>query len=61
MKLKVNDDRSPLMCLVKSNQVDIRIKETLIDEIILKFPNILIDKDVLNECKIRGIRLNYDR
>jgi len=58
MKLRTNDNRSPLMCLLKSNSIDPGTKSKIMDDLISLYPDLLIEEDVKKECKERGFKLD---
>jgi len=60
MKLKSNDNRSPITCLVKSNTLESLQKTALLAKIADAFPNINIDNEDKKELKERGFKFGND-
>jgi len=54
MKLKSNDNRSPITCLVKSNTIESQQKIQLLSKIAEAYPNLYLDNDDKTELKERG-------
>lgn len=55
IRLKSNDNRCPLVCLLRSNSLNINLKIDILDKILSQFPSIYISADVIKEAKLKGV------
>jgi len=55
MRLESNDGRCPLMCLLKSNSIQINQKSTILSKFLSSYSNVVISKEVMKEIKERKL------
>ncbi len=55
IRLKSNDNRCPLVCLMRSNSLNINLKIDILDKVLSIFPHIYVSPDVIKEAKLKGM------
>jgi hypothetical protein len=54
-KLESNDNRCPLLCLMRSNSLDLNKKADIFSRLLQKYPNIPFSNELKKEIKTRGL------
>jgi len=55
VRCRSDDKRCPLMCLIRSNSLQLPEKNALLEKILDLYPRIYISQQVINECKVKKI------
>ena len=61
LMLKSSDGRCPLLCLLRSNTVNIEKKKEIFSNILQNFKYIPINEEVMKELKTRGLAYLLDK
>ena len=55
IRCKSDDNRCPLLCLVRSNSIKLNEKNEILEKILQNFPNLFISQEVINESILKKI------